>query len=420
MSLMTTNAAAAGTVTVMGSGEMMEVMGKVHRAVMGRIAGPVRPVFLDTPAGFQLNADDLSEKAIQYFQQRFDLPLEIVSFKNASAATPAEVSAAIQALTAANYIFAGPGSPTYAVHNWLNTPLHTALVDRFTAGAHVVFASAAAITLGHFMLPVYEIYKVGADPYWETGLDLLEPFGLDLAIVPHWNNAEGRNHDTRFCFMGEPRLKLLEGRLPPSTVILGVDEYTACTIDLQARRFTVAGSGQVTVRHEGHAHEYLPGVYPLTGLEPTQAPVSPLRRPAEGDDAPAETAAGLLARANLARVDFTRALAEADFESAARQIDGLLGAMGVSPISGAEASLPQQAQDMLGELIRAWDSGRSSAPGPEAAAEAARPYVELLVDLRTRLRASKQWALADEVRDSLAGLGVTLEDTSEGTTWRAA
>ena len=46
------------------------------------------------------------------------------------------------------------------------------------------------------------------------------------------------------------------------------------------------------------------------------------------------------------------------------------------------------------------------------------PFVELLIDLRSKLRDSQQWALADEVRDRLAALGVVLEDTPEGTTWK--
>ena len=33
--------------------------------------------------------------------------------------------------------------------------------------------SAAAVTLGGFAVPVYEVYKVGADPEWVEGLDLL-------------------------------------------------------------------------------------------------------------------------------------------------------------------------------------------------------------------------------------------------------
>jgi cysteinyl-tRNA synthetase len=46
------------------------------------------------------------------------------------------------------------------------------------------------------------------------------------------------------------------------------------------------------------------------------------------------------------------------------------------------------------------------------------PFVSLLVELRTDLRKAKQYQLADTVRDRLAELGVTLEDTPQGTRWK--
>jgi cysteinyl-tRNA synthetase len=49
-------------------------------------------------------------------------------------------------------------------------------------------------------------------------------------------------------------------------------------------------------------------------------------------------------------------------------------------------------------------------------AEAA-PFIDLLIGLRTELRAAKQWQLADRVRDGLKDLGVELKDSAEGTTW---
>ncbi|WP_165065108.1 cysteine--tRNA ligase [Paludisphaera rhizosphaerae] len=44
--------------------------------------------------------------------------------------------------------------------------------------------------------------------------------------------------------------------------------------------------------------------------------------------------------------------------------------------------------------------------------------MNLLIELRARLRKEKQYALADEVRNRLTGLGVVLEDGPEGTRWR--
>ena len=46
------------------------------------------------------------------------------------------------------------------------------------------------------------------------------------------------------------------------------------------------------------------------------------------------------------------------------------------------------------------------------------PFVELLVDIRTELRAVKQFELSDRIRDQLSELGVSLEDSSGGTEWR--
>jgi len=49
--------------------------------------------------------------------------------------------------------------------------------------------------------------------------------------------------------------------------------------------------------------------------------------------------------------------------------------------------------------------------------ENAAPFVDLLVELRTELRAAKQYALADRVRDGLVAQGVELQDGPEGTEW---
>lgn len=49
---------------------------------------------------------------------------------------------------------------------------------------------------------------------------------------------------------------------------------------------------------------------------------------------------------------------------------------------------------------------------------AARPFVDLLIAVRQELRASKQYALADRIRQELAQLGIVVEDRAGGSTWR--
>ncbi len=55
-----------------------------------------------------------------------------------------------------------------------------------------------------------------------------------------------------------------------------------------------------------------------------------------------------------------------------------------------------------------------------ASAERKQGLIRLLVELRNQARAQKQYQTADQIRDRLAGLGVTLEDRPEGTTWRVS
>lgn len=49
---------------------------------------------------------------------------------------------------------------------------------------------------------------------------------------------------------------------------------------------------------------------------------------------------------------------------------------------------------------------------------AAEPFIQLLIELRLELRKQKLYPLSDLVRNRLAELGVILEDTKEGTSWR--
>jgi len=310
---------------------------------------------MDTPAGFQLNADEIASRAVRYFRQYFDLGIDQIAYKSAETATTDEIERALGQLRRANYIFAGPGSPSYTVRNWQGTAILEAMARRLADGQHIVFASAAAVTLGRYALPVYEVYKVGESPHWIEGLNLLGPYGYDLAIVPHWNNAEGGTHDTRFCWMGEPRFRFLEQRLPESTTVFGIDEYTACIIDLVSGQCQVMGAGQVTIRHGGQETIHPTGTtFDLTPLKGTVS-------------------------------------------------------------TGTSVDVLETSEQSYRDLLAQW-----SQPLDDEEDELApvAPLVELLIEVRSRLRAANQWDLADEIRDGLMVLGITLEDGQTETTWK--
>jgi hypothetical protein len=325
-------------------------------------------------------------------------------------------------LKRANYIFAGPGSPTYAVRNWRDTPVFDLVARRIDEGAHLVLASAAAIAVGRYALPVYEIYKVGEEPHWVDGLDLLAPYGLDLAILSHWNNAEGATFDTRYCFMGQPRFDVLEDLLPDSTAVLGIDEYTACILDLGRNEGRVMGAGQVTIRRNRQEEKFEAGTsFSLDRLRSEVMARGSRPRPSLAPDA-TEKVAAKAGEILLRQVDeagqklATPTDADSYLADLASDIYDLAKALDEARAAGVEESLVSQARAGLRQLLIAWSS--QLAPSPTDTVASIAPFVGLLIDLRSQLRAARNWALADEIRDRLSVLGIILEDSPSGTTWR--
>ena len=170
-----------------------------------------------------------------------------------AAADALTVERALADIRAADWVFAGPGSPSYARRCWEGTGVPEALAGVVAPGRSgaLVFASAAVVTLGDWALPVYEIYKVGEDPRWEPGIGLMSQIlGWRCAVIPHYDNREGGTHDTRFCYVGGRRLAQIEPDLGDG-FILGVDEHTALVLDLDAGTAWVAGRSAVTLRVAG-------------------------------------------------------------------------------------------------------------------------------------------------------------------------
>lgn len=379
--------ATPGLLTLVGAGELMPAMSSVHRDALSQVRGPQRPVFLDTTAGYESNVDAITSKAVEYYQLRLQLALQVASYRHQKRAGAAETAKAVAEVRAANFVFAGPGSPTYALDQWRGSPLWDAVLDAFYKGAHMLFASAASITLGRYSLPVYEIFKAGRDPFWADGLDLLGALGLNVAVVPHYNdNSGGENYDSRFCYMGARRYELLQEQLPDDVTILGIDEYTAVRFDPAARTATVSGQGKLTVLAEGDAT-----VYPAGSVVPFDALRSAHRGVLHVD-------------AGEPRV-FGYEYAEPTAEDAAA--DDLHSY--VETLGGLDDAARVE---LLARLESALRAAGSAGPSKEE------PLLDMLMELRQDIRAAKQWALSDKMRDALVALGYEINDTREGSTWQ--
>lgn len=241
-------------------------MTKVHRGLLAHLESP-RAVNLNTPFGFQENIPQMTEKLLAYFSTSLHLEMTALDLRSYAGSTPEQRQHFKDAVRRANYVFAGPGSPSYALRQWLPMNLSADLTSVLAQGGVVCFSSAAALTLGHYTAPVYEIYKSGSGLEWLSGLDLMAAVGLDCVVLPHYNNAEGRDYDTSRCYIGERRLRLLEEMLAPGVGILGVDEHSAAVIDLDSRTLSVKGKGQAYWRLNGQVSSFAnASVIPLEDL----------------------------------------------------------------------------------------------------------------------------------------------------------
>ncbi len=411
--------------TIMGSGETAPTMVTTHRMLASKLPKPARATLLDTPYGFQENAPELATKAVEYFKTSINIALDVAGLTQIIDADALAVERGLQVVSDAQYVFAGPGSPTYALRQWAGTPLAGLLTKKLRDGGIVTFASAAALTLGRFTLPVYEIYKVGQDPRWLEGLNILGEIGINVALIPHYNNAEGGHHDTRFCYMGERRLSMLERELPDDVYVLGVDEHTGVVIDIDAQTATVVGKGVLTIRVKGVSTEIASGEVlpidrlrnPLAGIK-TGVPAVAASNAEASDTATKDVDvldSNLRQATERLNDAFTQAITAGDADAAARaalDLDDAIAGWSIDTLQSDDAS---HARSVLRSMITRLAGAATG--GLRDPREVAGPFVQVLLDLRVQVRADKRFDLSDMIRDRLAEISVEVRDTPQGAEW---
>ncbi|MFZ9867416.1 MAG: hypothetical protein ACO3FC_05530 [Ilumatobacteraceae bacterium] len=424
---------------IMGSGETAPTMVSTHRRLTSLLPSPVRAVVLDTPYGFQENAPELAQRAVDYFATSVNVDLRIAGLTrmqtndHGESADAVTIEKGLRMIDDADYVFAGPGSPTYSLRQWNNTPLRAMLIQKLTTGGVVTFASAAALTLGRRTVPVYEIYKAGVDPYWLEGLDILGEFGIRATVIPHFDNAEGGHHDTRFCYLGERRLQILERHFDDDEFVIGVDEHTGLVIDFDREVAEVVGNSTVTLRKNSQQRTFTKGdSIPLTELRQpswmattntdqrsprTPSDASSIRRSA--DDA-VDTAADLEPSSLGAAVDVHRAA----FDAAVDRMDADAAVGAVLALESAirawsADTLQSPDRDRAVATLRLMISklGEVATGGLRDPRSVAEPFVSGFLAVRAVVRAEKRFDLSDLVRDQLLAAGIEVRDTKDGVEW---
>ncbi len=168
-------------------------------------------------------------------------------------------------------------------------------------------------------------------------------------------------------------------------------------------------------------HYRKPVVYNDETIESAERSIARLRsalRPATGNASVGEDADSLREATENARVAFTEAMDD-DFNtaSALAVLFELVRAINTGRAAGVSGPFFDVAQRALRQLAGVLGL---ALPAEVAGGDqmTAKPFIDLLVQVRADLRAAKQWALSDKIRDSLGTLAVVLEDGPTGTTWR--
>lgn len=150
------------------------------------------------------------------------------------------------------------------------------------------------------------------------------------------------------------------------------------------------------------------------GLERLRGGLRPALPNAEADE---DAVARLQTRAEEVRDAFVAAMDD-DFNTpgALSQLFELVRAINQARDEGVGDENLSEAQSVLLELAGILGLRLESSAQPD---QPAAPFIELLLEVRQRLREDKQFELADRIRDGLQERGIQIEDSPDGSTWRA-
>ncbi len=266
-----------GRIAFLGSGETSLAGGRIFETLARLLPDPPRIAILETPAGFELNSATVAGRVADFLRtrlQNYNPRVDVIPARKRGTDFSPDDLEILKPLLHANVVFMGPGSPTYAVRQLQGTLAWDILRARHRRGATLVFASAATISVGAWVLPVYEIYKVGQDVHKQPGLDFFSDFGVRLSIIPHWNNAEGgEDLDTSRCFVGMERFAQWCDMLPPDHTVVGLDEHTGLILDFEKGECSVSGVSSVSLVRECNPEIYAAGAsFPLRELGDFEMP----------------------------------------------------------------------------------------------------------------------------------------------------
>jgi cysteinyl-tRNA synthetase len=174
----------------------------------------------------------------------------------------------------------------------------------------------------------------------------------------------------------------------------------------------------VTIRVNGASEEIPSGeTFSLGRLRDPRATNAPSRRGVAHAAVAVQEEHDMTLRAATDRLtaEFHTAVEARDAEGAARAALGLEESLRLWSADTLQSDDADYARTALrGMITRLADLAVTGLRDPR---ESIAPVMEVLLDLRARVRADKRFDLSDVLRDRLADLGIEVRDTPNGATW---
>jgi cyanophycinase len=220
-------------VALVGSGEYLDDMIPVDRALIDRLAEPARVVCLPTAAGTegQERVAYWSRLGEEYFHR---LGAEVTSLPvltRDDARDPAHAAA----IARANFVYLSGGKPTYLYETLAETPVWTAVAGVPARGGVLAGCSAGAMVLGE---------RFFGFPTTRPGFGLVP----GVTVIPHFDEIPGVFTWVMRHFMGSDQ------------TVVGIDGNTALVQN--GATYEVLGQGGVTLWKEGEHRRYEAGDLP--------------------------------------------------------------------------------------------------------------------------------------------------------------
>lgn len=227
-----------GTLALVGAGEFLDSMSPVDRQLLDR-AGGSRVVILPTASA--PDGPGVPERWIKMGVDHFTkLGAQVEGLLVIDRAGCEDVAHADR-IRAANLVYFSGGKPDFLRNTLDGTVVWEAVRDLFERGGVIAGCSAGAMILGGYV-PEFSL-KAGL-PWinrWHPSFALVP----DAVVVPHYDEFP------------EVMVKLMFGRRPKGSYMIGVDGHTALVG--ADHTWQVLGAGRVTVRRGGETKRYTTG-----------------------------------------------------------------------------------------------------------------------------------------------------------------